>query len=475
MAVRTRFAPSPTGYLHVGGARTALFCWLYARRHGGRFILRIEDTDRERSTQGAVEGILDGLRWLGLDWDEGPCYQSERMARYGEAVESLLASGSAYRCYCSKERLDRVRAEQLARREKPRYDGHCRGRDEDRAPPGAEPPVIRFRTPHDGETVIDDLVRGRVVIRNDELDDLVIVRADGTPTYNFSVVVDDLDMAVTHVIRGDDHVNNTPRQIHILRALGGEVPAYAHVPMILGRDGQRLSKRHGAVSVTTFRDDGYLPEAMLNHLARLGWSHGDQEIFSREELVELFDIRDVNRGAASFDTEKLDWLNRHYVKASGAKRLGGELEDHLTRLGVTAGEVDRGPAPTAVAEALRERAATLREMAKASVYFYRDFDDYEPAASRKHLRPVAYTPLAKLRAVLADLAPWDAPGIADAVDAVAAEAGIGLGKLGQPLRVAVTGRGVSPPFDATLALVGRERTLARLDRALDFIRARAAS
>lgn len=467
MAVRTRFAPSPTGYLHVGGARTALFCWLHARRHGGTFLLRIEDTDRERSTTEAAGAILDGMTWLGLDWDEGPFFQSERTERYREAAGSLLDSGSAYRCYCSRERLDRVRAEQLARREKPRYDGHCRDRDRRS---GAEPPAIRFRTPRDGETAFDDLVRGRIVIRNDELDDLVIVRRDGTPTYNFSVVVDDLDMAVTHVIRGDDHVNNTPRQIHVLRALGGELPAYAHVPMILGRDGQRLSKRHGAVSVTSYRDRGYLPEAMINHLARLGWSHGDQEIFSRDELIEHFDFGAVNRAAASFDTEKLDWLNRHYIKESEAERLGRELGRQLAGLGL---DPAGGPDPAAVAAALRERAATLREMAEASVYFYRDFDDYDAGAARRHLRPVVYDPLARLRGTLANLAPWDAPGITAAVTAVAAEAGIGLGKLGQPLRVAVTGRGVSPPFDATLALVGRDRTLARLDRALDFIRARA--
>ena len=467
MAVRTRFAPSPTGYLHVGGARTALFCWLHARRHRGTFILRIEDTDRERSTPEAVDAILEGMTWLGLDWDEGPYFQSERGERYREAARSLLESGAAYRCYCSRERLDRVRAQQLARREKPRYDGHCR---EGRRPSGTGPPAIRFRTPRDGETVIEDLVRGRIVIRNGELDDLVIVRRDGTPTYNFSVVVDDLDMAVTHVIRGDDHVNNTPRQIHILRALGGELPAYAHVPMILGRDGQRLSKRHGAVSVTSYRDGGYLPEAMLNHLARLGWSHGDQEIFSREELVELFDIDAVNRAAASFDTEKLDWLNRHYIKASGAERLGRELGPQLAALGL---DPAGGPEPAAVATALRERAATLREMALASVYFYRDFDDYDAGAARKHLRPVAHAPLASLRAALADLPGWTAPAIAEAVARVAEEAGIGLGKLGQPLRVAVTGRGISPPFDLTVALLGRDRTLARLDRALDFIRARA--
>ena len=468
MAVRTRFAPSPTGDLHVGGARTALFCWLHARRHGGTFLLRIEDTDRERSTTEAVDTILDGMTWLGLDWDEGPCFQSERLDRYREAIGSLLDSGSAYRCYCSPERLARVRAEQLARREKPRYDGRCRDRE---GRPGEGPPAIRFRTPRDGETAFDDLVRGRVVIRNDELDDLVIVRRDGTPTYNFCVVVDDLDMAVTHVIRGDDHVNNTPRQLHVLRALGGEVPAYAHVPMILGRDGQRLSKRHGAVSVTSYRDRGYLPEAVINHLARLGWSHGDREIFSRDELVELFDIGAVNRAAASFDTEKLDWLNRHYIKASEAERLGRELGRQLAGLGL---DPAGGPDPAAVAGALRERAATLREMAEASVYFYRDFDDYDAGAARKHLRPVSHPALTRLRSSLAKLPAWSAPEIAEAVSRAAAAEGIGLGKLGQPLRVAVTGRGISPPFDVTLALVGRDRTLARLDRALDFIRARAA-
>lgn len=468
MAVRTRFAPSPTGDLHVGGARTALFCWLHARRHGGTFLLRIEDTDRERSTTEAVDTILDGMTWLGLDWDEGPCFQSERLDRYREAIGSLLDSGSAYRCYCSPERLARVRAEQLARREKPRYDGRCRDRE---GRPGEGPPAIRFRTPRDGETAFDDLVRGRVVIRNDELDDLVIVRRDGTPTYNFCVVVDDLDMAVTHVIRGDDHVNNTPRQLHVLRALGGEVPAYAHVPMILGRDGQRLSKRHGAVSVTSYRDRGYLPEAVINHLARLGWSHGDREIFSRDELVELFDIGAVNRAAASFDTEKLDWLNRHYIKASEAERLGRELGRQLAGLGL---DPAGGPDPAAVAGALRERAATLREMAEASVYFYRDFDDYDAGAARRHLRPVSHPALTRLRSSLAELPAWSAPEIADAVSRAAAAEGIGLGKLGQPLRVAVTGRGISPPFDVTLALVGRDRTLARLDRALDFIRARAA-
>ena len=467
MAVRTRFAPSPTGFLHIGGARTALFCWLHARRHGGRFILRIEDTDRERSTGEAVEAILDALTWLGLEWDEGPFFQSGRSDRYAEVAESMVAADLAYRCDCSKERLDRLRTEQLARREKPRYDGHCRDRAR-RSGPG--PSVIRFRTPREGETVIDDIVRGRVAIRNRELDDLILVRSDGTPTYNFAVVVDDLDMAVTHVIRGDDHVNNTPRQLHILRALGGNIPVYAHMPMILGPDGHRLSKRHGATSVTRFRDEGYLPEAVINQLARMGWSHGDREIFSRAELVRLFDIADVNRSPAVFDIGKLGWLNRHYIKESRSDRLGKELSRQLTRLGLP---VHAGPCPAAVAEALRGRVRTMREMAEASEYFYCDFDDYDAVAARKHLRPAALAPLIRLRGALEGLSSWTVPGIAAVFDRVAEEEQVGLGKIGQPVRVAVTGRGVSPPFDVTLALVGRERTLARLDRALRFIRERA--
>jgi len=312
MTVRTRFAPSPTGYLHIGGARTALFSWLHARRHGGAFVLRIEDTDLERSTAESVNAILEGMTWLGLEYDEGPFSQMDRMERYQEVIQQLIDKGQAYHCYCSRERLDELRAKQMARKEKPRYDGFCRHRTE--PPPEGVPPVVRFRNPIEGLVVVDDMIRGRVVFDNNELDDLIIARSDGTPTYNFTVVVDDYDMRITHVIRGDDHLNNTPRQINILRALGAEPPRYAHVPMILGEDGKRMSKRHGAVSVMQYHDDGYLPEAVLNYLVRLGWSNGDQEIFSVDEMVALFDVADVNNSASVFNTGKLQWLNQHYIK-----------------------------------------------------------------------------------------------------------------------------------------------------------------
>ena len=469
MTVRTRFAPSPTGTLHVGGARTALFCWLYARRTGGQFILRIEDTDRERSTQASVDAILESMSWLGLDYDEGPVYQTERFGRYAEVIERLLAEDKAYYCYCSKERLDTLRTEQMAAKEKPRYDGRCRARE---APPGpGERPVVRFRNPDSGDVVFDDAVRGTVTISNDELDDLIIARGDGTPTYNFTVVVDDLDMEITHVIRGDDHVNNTPRQINILRALGGEVPTYAHVPMILGPDGQRLSKRHGAVSVMQFAEDGYLPDALLNYLVRLGWSHGDQEVFTREEMVSLFDIAGVNRAAATFDTEKLDWLNQQYIKAADATAMEAPFAAQLQSLGVdTSGE----PGVARVFDAQRERAKTLGEMAANSRYFFEDFSEYEGDSAKKHLRPVVLEPMRALRERLAALEEWQPDAIHHAIEETAEGAGVKLGKLGQPVRVAVCGRGVSPPFDVTLALVGKTRTLERLDRALAFIEARAA-
>ncbi|NIR27789.1 MAG: glutamate--tRNA ligase, partial [Gammaproteobacteria bacterium] len=379
MTVRTRFAPSPTGYLHVGGARTALFSWLHARRHGGEFILRIEDTDVERSTQESIDAILEGLAWLGLDYDHGPIFQSRRFTRYAEVAQRLLDEGKAYRCYCSKGRLETLRAEQMARKIKPRYDGRCRDRTEP-APEGVTP-VIRFKNPLDGIVVVNDLIRGRLEFRNDELDDLVIVRANGTPTYNFTVVVDDLDMEVTHVIRGDDHVNNTPRQINILDALGAHLPLYAHVPMILGADGQRLSKRHGAVSVLQFRADGYLPEAMLNHLGRIGWSHGDRELFSLDEMVELFDITEVHRSAASFNPEKLLWLNQHYIKSGDPAHVARHLGWHMGRMDIDPSE---GPDLVAVVMAQRERAKTLVEMAQNSIYFYREFETYEQKAARKH-------------------------------------------------------------------------------------------
>jgi len=355
-AIRTRFAPSPTGFLHIGGARTALFCWLAARATGGQFVLRIEDTDRARSTAGSVQAILEGLRWLELDPDEGPYYQSERSALYQAAIERLVDNGLAYRCYCSRERLERLRTEAMERGDKPRYDGHCRHRGD--VPEGITP-VIRFRNPDDGEVAFTDRVRGPISISNRELDDLVIQRADGTPTYNFAVVVDDLDMNINLVIRGDDHVNNTPRQINLYHALGAEAPQFAHVPMILGDDGARLSKRHGAVGVLAWRELGYLPDAMVNYLARLGWSHGDREQFSRAELVELFRIEDVNRKASRFDVEKLNWLNQHYLRTAPAERLAPELEWHLQRAGLDPAD---GPSAADLVQVQAGRCETLFEM-----------------------------------------------------------------------------------------------------------------
>ncbi len=465
MTVRTRFAPSPTGYLHVGGARTALFSWLYARRRGGKFILRIEDTDLNRSTAESVNAILEGMTWLGLDYDEGPFFQTKRFGRYTEVIDQLLSEGLAYRCDCSKERLDDLREAQRSRNEKPRYDGRCRDRDVD----PDRPHVVRFRTPLEGATAIDDLVQGGIVIPNAELDDLIIRRSDGSPTYNLTVVVDDMDMDITHVIRGDDHMNNTPRQMHILRALGKEAPRYAHVPMILGEDSSRLSKRHGAVSVIQYRDSGFLPEALLNYLVRLGWSHGDQEVFSLDEMLELLDIDDVNRAASRFDTEKLLWLNQHYIKSSAPEHIARHLDLQLGRLDI---DPTKGPDPMAVALAQRERAKTTLEMAENSVYFYRDFDEFEEKAASKHLRPVALEPMTALRERLERLEVWSAPRIHNTIISTAEALDLKLGKLAQPLRVAVTGRGVSPPIDISLELVGKERVLERMDRALAYMRAR---
>jgi len=467
MTVRTRFAPSPTGYLHLGGARTALFAWLHARHHGGRFVLRIEDTDRERSTEAFVEAILEGLRWLGIDHDEGPYFQSQRMALYRRYIERLLDANLAYRCYCTKEELERMRAEQMARGEKPRYDG--RHREYRGAPPPGVDPVIRFKNPLEGEVVVNDLIRGRMLFANHELDDLIIARRDGTPTYNFTVVVDDLEMDISHVIRGDDHINNTPRQMNILRALDAEPPRYAHVPMILGPDGQRLSKRHGAVSVTQFREDGYLPEALVNYLVRLGWSHGDQEIFSRDEMIELFDVADVNRAAAAFDYEKLQWLNQHYMKTLDAERVAEELREQLRRLDI---DPSGGPDLEALVVAQRERWKTVREMAENSLYFFRDFESYEEKAAEKHLGLSAQGPLERARERLSALETWEVESLQAAIGQAAEDEGVKLGKIAQPLRVAVTGRSFSPPIDVTLALLGRERTLARLDRALDWVSSR---
>ncbi len=462
MSLKTRFAPSPTGYLHVGGARTALFSWLHARKHGGRFVLRIEDTDLQRSTAESINAILEGMTWLGLEYDEGPFYQTHRFERYNEVIQELLDKGLAYRCNCPRERLDALREGQLQRKEKPRYDGHCRGLRID----PEEPHVIRFRNPAEGSVVIDDRIRGKIVFSNAELDDLIIRRTDGAPTYNLTVVVDDADMGITDVIRGDDHVNNTPRQVNILTALGKEPPRYAHVPMILGDDGSRLSKRHGAISVLEYRNQGILPEALLNYLVRLGWSHGDQEVFSLDEMISLFDIDAVNRAASSFNTEKLLWLNQLYIKHDDPARIAHLLSAHMGDLGIDPAE---GPELVEVVRVQQERAKTLVEMAEISAFFYRDFPEYDEVAAKKNLRPVAMEPLTLIRKVLAELAEWTPENLHLAVIHVAESLGLKLGKVAQPLRVAIAGRAASPGIDVTLHLVGRDACLRRIDRALDYI------
>ena len=462
MTVVTRFAPSPTGLLHIGGVRTALFCWLYARHHGGKFILRVEDTDRERSTDEAVRVILEGMQWLGLTADEGPYYQTQRFDRYRAVLAQLLSAGRAYRCYCSRQELDAMRQRQLAARQKPRYDGRCRDRQD--TPEGITP-TIRFRNPLEGAVTVEDQIHGPVVFQNSELDDLIIARSDGNPTYNFCVVVDDMDMGVTHVIRGDDHLNNTPRQMNMLRALDARIPAYAHVPMILGADGAKLSKRHGAVSVLQYQEEGYLPDALLNYLVRLGWSHGDQEVFTREEMIAAFDIRDVNKAAAAFNPEKLQWLNQQHMMRAPVTQLAAGLRASLARLEVRSDEM---PLLEGVAIAQRERARTLKEMAQNSRFFFQDFAQYDDKAARKHLTPDAVPVLAALNMELTALPEWNASAIQIVLDAVAGRNGLPLGKVAQPLRVAVSGTAISPPIDLTVALLGREKSLARLQRAIDF-------
>ncbi|MDR2215965.1 MAG: glutamate--tRNA ligase [Nevskiaceae bacterium] len=458
MSVVTRFAPSPTGMLHIGGVRTALFSWLQARRHGGRFILRVEDTDRERSTDEAVRVILDGMRWLGLAEDEGPYFQTQRYDRYREVIAQMLDQGLAYRCYCSKEELDAMREAQLARKEKPRYDG--RWRNSTATPPPGVTPVIRFANPLEGEVVVNDQVHGRTVFQNAELDDLIIQRSDGNPTYNFCVVVDDMDMGVTQVIRGDDHLNNTPRQINMLRALGAKPPMYAHVPMILGADGAKLSKRHGAVSVLEYRNEGYLPDALLNYLVRLGWSHGDQEFFTRQQMIDAFEIADVNKSAAAFNPEKLLWLNQQHIIRAPLATLTAALAEQLAMLGVN----EPDPALlNGVVEALRERAKTMKEMAASSLFFFRD-PVMDEKAVVKHLTPDARAVLGQLRGALAEQGEWSAAALHGLLNDFATARGLGLGKVAQPLRVALTGGTVSPPIDATVAVLGRGRVLERLDR-----------
>ncbi len=461
MTVRTRFAPSPTGYLHIGGARTALFSWLYARKHGGKFILRIEDTDQERSTDESVQVILDGMAWLGLDYDEGPFFQMQRMDRYKEVIQQLLDNDQAYYCYCSKEELDALREQQMARKEKPRYDG--RYRDFCGIPPDGVQPVIRFKTPLEGVVEIDDMVKGRVVVDNRELDDLIIARADGTPTYNLTVVVDDLDMGITHVIRGDDHLNNTPRQINILRALGAEPPKYAHLPMILGEDGKRLSKRHGAVNVMQYKEEGYLPEALINYLVRLGWSSGDQEIFSREEMIELFSLEGVNRSASTFNPSKLLWLNEQYIKAMDAEELAERLREKLDV------DTSAGPPLARVVDALRDRSKTLNDMARSAAWFYTDPESYDPKAAKKQLTPASADTLSRFAEVIDSVEPWNAEALHQFVADFAAANNLKMGQVGMPLRVALTGGTNSPDIGVTLELIGREAIKRRLQKAIDWI------
>ncbi len=461
--IRTRFAPSPTGYLHLGGARTALFAWAFARHHGGTFILRIEDTDRERSTAQAIQAILDGMAWLGLEYDEGPYYQMQRLDRYRAALDDLLGRGLAYPCYTTPAELEALRAEQMARGEKPRYDGRWRPenlRPGQKPPQGVEP-VFRFKNPADGGVAWDDQVKGRIEIANAELDDLVIMRRDGVPTYNFGVVVDDLDMSITHVIRGDDHVNNTPRQINIFRALGGEPPAFGHLPTVLGADGAKLSKRHGAVSVIEYENEGFLPEGMVNALARVGWAHGDDEIFTREQFVEWFDVAHVHPAPARFDVEKLKWVNHEHIKRMPLDVLGAELARFLVRDG---DDVVHGPSPAAVAEVLRERTQTLKEMAEAGRYFYRDEVPSE-SLKAQHLNDQNRGILRELATAFATL-PWERERIAVVIKDAIARHKLKAPQVMMPLRVLVAGRTNTPAIDAVLALVGRERTIERLDRGL---------
>lgn len=461
--VRTRFAPSPTGYLHIGGARTALFSWAYARRHGGTFILRIEDTDVARSTPEAVQAIIDGMNWLGLKEDEGPYYQMRRMDRYKEVIQQMLAAGTAYHCYMSAEELEQIREAQRARGEKPRYDGRWRpapGKALPAVPAGVQP-VVRFRNPIDGVVAWDDLVKGRIEIANAELDDFIIARADGTPTYNFCVVVDDWDMGISHVIRGDDHVNNTPRQINVLRALGAEVPMYAHLSMILGDDGTKLSKRHGAVSVMQYHEDGYLPEAVVNYLARLGWSHGDDEIFSREQFVGWFDLDHITPSAAQFNTEKLNWLNAQYIRKAADALLAADVASRLARREVNP---EAGPALEAVVALYKDRASNLNELADAAELFCADVHP-APEVIAQHLTDTAKAALSSLRARLEQVS-WDKAALSQAIKDTMAEHGLKMPQVAIPLRVAVLGVPQTPAIDAVLEVLGRERVLARLSRHL---------
>ncbi|WXT99996.1 MAG: Glutamate--tRNA ligase [Catillopecten margaritatus gill symbiont] len=455
--MKSRFAPSPTGYLHIGGARTALFAWAYAKKQQGKFVLRIEDTDRERSTQASVDAILEGMDWLGLDYDEGPFYQTERFERYGEVIQQLLDEGKAYYCECSKERLDTLREALMAKGEKAMYDGCCRDKK-------CSTGVVRFKNPLDGIVTFEDAVKGKISIANKEIDDLIIARTDGTPTYNLTVVVDDYDMQISHVIRGDDHINNTPRQINLYKALNWALPEFAHLPMILGSDGARLSKRHGAVSVMAYRDAGFLPEALLNYLVRLGWSHGDQEIFSLDEIVSLFDLKNINKAPASFNEEKLLWLNQEYIKNATPRHLIEHLQWHLIEQSV---DTSNGPELSLVVTALQERSKTLVEMIEGMKMFYQDFDEFDKKLADKQFKDSA--PLSLLLEKLTVLDTWQADTIKSCIKQVCDEMEIGFGKVGQPFRLALSGNGNAGNIDTVAELIGKPTTLKRLEKAIQYV------
>jgi glutamyl-tRNA synthetase len=465
MTVKTRFAPSPTGLLHVGGVRTALFSWLFAKHHGGEFVLRIEDTDRERSSNESVEAIIKGMEWLNLSYDEGPYFQTERYERYHQIIQRLLKEGQAYRCDCSIERLENLRQSQMANKLKPRYDGHCREKIIEKDCKH----VIRFKNPVHGEVVFTDKVYGQIIIKNSELDDLIIQRSDGNPTYNLTVVVDDWDMGITHVVRGDDHINNTPRQINLLTALGADIPIYAHLPMILGEDGKRLSKRHGAVSVLQFKEEGLLPHALLNYLVRLGWSYGDQELFSLKEMIGLFDLSNVSRGASSFNHDKLYWINQHYQKVAPKSEVAEALAWQFKQLHI---DISCGPDLHTLIELQAERCKTLKEMVEKSLYFYQAEINYDEKAVKKHLRPVILEPLIMAQEKFMALANWSHEAMHQVIIEVIEHFELKMPKLAQPLRVAVTGTPMSPPIDTTLFLIGREGVLQRIEKAINLIKKR---
>jgi len=457
--MKSRFAPSPTGYLHIGGARTALFAWLWAKKNNSKFVLRIEDTDKERSSQDSVDAILQGIDWLGLSYDEGPIYQSDRFERYKEVVSQLLDNGKAYYCECTKERLEEMREAQMASGDKPKYDGCCRDKK-------LKSGVVRFLNPDNGTVSFNDYVKGVIEIANSELDDLIIARSDGSPTYNLTVVVDDHDMNIECVIRGDDHINNTPKQINLYESLGWYIPRFAHVPMILGSDGSRLSKRHGAVNLMTYRDAGFLPKALLNYIVRLGWSHGDQEIFSVDEMIKLFELKNINKSSASFNQEKLDWINQSYIKTTEINELVSELEWHLNQLSI---DLSDGPDIKEVIEVLRDRSKSLVDMAKNCVMFYHDFEDFDSDLAIKFFNLESRSVLGDLLINLETLEQWSAEHIHEVIQSICQSRNIGFGKVGQPLRLAISGDGEAGSIDKCSQLVGKKRVLLRLKMATDWI------